>query len=73
MTAAAAAAAAAEAAAAEEARLAVEAEAREAARLAAMWAPEDDLALLKAVHAFGNANWQLVADAPSLCPTCNLM
>ena len=41
--------------------------------MAAMWAPEDDLALLKAVHAFGNANWQLVADAPSLCPTCNLM
>ena len=32
-----------------------------------MWAPEEDAALLKAIHAFGNANWELVADAPPLC------
>ena len=38
-----------------------------------MWAPEEDAALLKAIHAFGNANWELVADASSLCPACNPM
>ena len=26
-----------------------------------MWAPEEDAALLKAIHAFGNANWELVS------------
>ena len=35
-----------------------------------MWAPEEDAALLKAIHAFGNANWELVADVlSSLIPT----
>ena len=35
----------------------------------AMWSPEEDAALLKAINAFGSSNWELVADVlASLAP-----